>query len=55
MKQGIKLSFISKTLDFTIKCYILVIRMLVTGMHIVADINCIDCHSLLGWKYKEAH
>ena len=29
--------------------------MLVTGMHVVADINCIDCHSLLGWKYKEAH
>ena len=30
-------------------------RMLVTGMHVVADINCIDCHTLLGWKYKEAH
>ena len=30
-------------------------RMLVTGMHIVADINCIQCHELLGWKYKEAH
>jgi hypothetical protein len=30
-------------------------RVLVTGMHVVADINCIECHSLLGWKYKEAH
>ena len=29
-------------------------RMLVTGMHIVCDIHCIDCHGVLGWKYKEA-
>ena len=29
--------------------------MLVTGMHVVADIVCIECHDLLGWKYKEAH
>ena len=28
--------------------------MLVTGMHTVCDINCISCHALLGWKYKEA-
>ena len=29
--------------------------MLVTGMHVVADIVCIECHDLLGWKYKEAN
>lgn len=22
-----------------------------TGLHVVADIYCIECQSLLGWKY----
>ena len=29
-------------------------RRLLTGKHEVADIFCIDCHSLLGWKYISA-
>lgn len=29
-------------------------RMLMTGLHIVADIFCIECHALLGWTYEEA-
>lgn len=26
-------------------------RALITGLHVVADIYCIECQSLLGWKY----
>lgn len=26
-------------------------RMLLTGMHVVADISCASCGSELGWKY----
>ena len=26
-------------------------RMMTTGMHIVADIFCVRCGSILGWKY----
>ncbi|KAN0055845.1 hypothetical protein ACTA71_011732 [Dictyostelium dimigraforme] len=29
-------------------------RTLTTGMHIVADIYCIDCGETLGWKYEFA-
>ncbi|TFJ86755.1 hypothetical protein NSK_001843 [Nannochloropsis salina CCMP1776] len=29
-------------------------RMLITGLHTVADIFCLDCQALLGWKYEEA-
>lgn len=29
-------------------------RQLVTGTHVVADINCMICGSVLGWKYVEA-
>jgi len=29
-------------------------RTLTTGMHIVADIFCIDCGDILGWKYEFA-
>ncbi len=29
-------------------------RILMTGVHVVADIYCVSCHSLLGWKYEEA-
>ena len=29
-------------------------RRLLTGRHEVADIFCIDCHSLVGWKYISA-
>lgn len=29
-------------------------RMLITGMHTVADIYCLECEALLGWKYQEA-
>jgi hypothetical protein len=27
----------------------------ITGIHVVADMNCIGCQSPLGWKYIEAH
>jgi len=26
-------------------------RILITGLHTVVDIYCIDCHTVLGWKY----
>lgn len=30
-------------------------RMLITGLHTVADIYCITCNSVLGWKYEVAY
>eukprot|EP01041_Mallomonas_annulata_P002664 gene2664-5226_t len=30
-------------------------RVLITGLHTVADIYCIGCHSVVGWKYEEAY
>lgn len=29
-------------------------RMLLTGMHTVADILCNQCHVKIGWKYEKA-
>jgi len=29
-------------------------RLLITGLHTVADVYCMQCNSLLGWKYEEA-
>eukprot|EP00658_Telonema_sp_P-2_P024668 TRINITY_DN1991_c0_g2_i1.p1 TRINITY_DN1991_c0_g2~~TRINITY_DN1991_c0_g2_i1.p1 ORF type:complete len:119 (-),score=27.15 TRINITY_DN1991_c0_g2_i1:499-855(-) len=29
-------------------------RRLITGWHIVVDIHCNRCHSIVGWKYEEA-
>lgn len=29
-------------------------RQLVTGAHVVADISCVICSSVLGWKYVDA-
>ncbi|KAI8086425.1 yippee-like d, partial [Halteromyces radiatus] len=29
-------------------------RMLLTGMHTIAEISCILCHHKLGWKYIHA-
>ncbi|KAM3570997.1 hypothetical protein VYU27_006957 [Nannochloropsis oceanica] len=29
-------------------------RVLITGLHTVADIYCLDCETLVGWKYEEA-
>ncbi|KAM3075189.1 hypothetical protein ACMFMG_007360 [Clarireedia jacksonii] len=29
-------------------------RELLTGHHVVADVNCVVCNSLLGWKYVDA-
>lgn len=29
-------------------------RLLVTGSHVVADINCAICHAKVGWKYVDA-
>jgi hypothetical protein len=29
-------------------------RLMTTGMHVVADIWCIQCASVVGWKYEEA-
>ncbi|PKI34521.1 protein yippee-like At3g08990 [Punica granatum] len=30
-------------------------RMMITGMHTVADIFCVGCGSIVGWKYEAAH
>eukprot|EP00898_Chlorokybus_atmophyticus_P004064 jgi/Chlat1/4659/Chrsp3S00437 len=30
-------------------------RLLITGMHTVADLRCAHCSRLLGWKYERAH
>uniref|UniRef100_A0A1D1Y4P6 Protein yippee-like n=1 Tax=Anthurium amnicola TaxID=1678845 RepID=A0A1D1Y4P6_9ARAE len=30
-------------------------RLMTTGMHTVADIFCVGCGSILGWKYETAH
>jgi len=30
-------------------------RILITGLHTVADIYCNECQSILGWKYEEAY
>jgi len=29
-------------------------RVLITGLHTVADIYCIECQTVIGWKYEEA-
>ncbi|CAL9008188.1 unnamed protein product [Prunus brigantina] len=30
-------------------------RMMMTGLHTVADIFCVGCGSIVGWKYETAH
>ncbi|KAF2319056.1 hypothetical protein P3X46_025728 [Hevea brasiliensis] len=30
-------------------------RQMITGMHTVADIFCVGCGSIVGWKYETAH
>ncbi|KAI4383965.1 hypothetical protein MLD38_009742 [Melastoma candidum] len=30
-------------------------RMMMTGLHTVADIFCVSCGSIVGWKYETAH
>ncbi|KAK4436522.1 protein yippee-like [Sesamum alatum] len=30
-------------------------RLMMTGSHIVADIFCVRCGSIVGWKYETAH
>uniref|UniRef100_A0A7N0T335 Protein yippee-like n=2 Tax=Kalanchoe fedtschenkoi TaxID=63787 RepID=A0A7N0T335_KALFE len=30
-------------------------RMMITGLHTVVDIFCVDCGALLGWKYEAAY
>ncbi|KAF5738457.1 protein yippee-like [Tripterygium wilfordii] len=30
-------------------------RQMTTGMHAVADLFCVGCGSLVGWKYETAH
>ncbi|KAH0455569.1 hypothetical protein M5K25_018665 [Dendrobium thyrsiflorum] len=30
-------------------------RLLMTGLHTVADIYCRDCREVLGWKYERAY
>ncbi|KAK4838521.1 hypothetical protein QYF36_014399 [Acer negundo] len=30
-------------------------RHLLTGLHTVADISCVDCREVLGWKYERAY
>jgi hypothetical protein len=29
-------------------------RLLLTGLHTVADIYCTNCNTVLGWKYEQA-
>eukprot|EP00897_Mesotaenium_endlicherianum_P009339 jgi/Mesen1/8433/ME000475S07696 len=30
-------------------------RLLITGLHTVADIYCSECQEVLGWKYERAY
>eukprot|EP00262_Sarcandra_glabra_P007074 TRINITY_DN1963_c0_g2_i1.p1 TRINITY_DN1963_c0_g2~~TRINITY_DN1963_c0_g2_i1.p1 ORF type:complete len:129 (+),score=19.94 TRINITY_DN1963_c0_g2_i1:79-465(+) len=30
-------------------------RMMITGMHTVSDIFCVNCGSIVGWKYEAAY
>ena len=30
-------------------------RQLMTGLHVVCDVYCVNCKSNVGWKYKEAY
>ncbi|KAF3778964.1 yippee-like protein [Nymphaea thermarum] len=30
-------------------------KLMLTGLHTVADIYCNSCHQLLGWKYEKAY
>jgi hypothetical protein len=30
------------------------VRVLMTGLHTVADIYCVQCHVVLGWTYIDA-
>ncbi|XP_031741334.1 protein yippee-like At4g27745 isoform X1 [Cucumis sativus] len=30
-------------------------RHLMTGLHTVADVHCVDCREVLGWKYERAY
>jgi hypothetical protein len=30
-------------------------RTLITGLHVVCDIYCNCCQTILGWKYEEAY
>merc|ERR1719352_81316 len=30
-------------------------RVLITGMHVVCDVSCVQCQTVLGWKYAEAY
>jgi len=30
-------------------------RILMTGLHTVRDIFCVNCNTLIGWKYEEAY
>ena len=30
-------------------------RQLMTGVHVVCDIYCVNCKAYVGWKYKKAY
>jgi len=30
-------------------------RLLITGLHVVADMTCVTCGSIVGWKYVLEH
>jgi len=30
-------------------------RALITGMHVVCDVSCVFCQTVLGWRYNEAY
>nr|XP_043627193.1 protein yippee-like At4g27745 [Erigeron canadensis] len=30
-------------------------RRLITGVHLVADVHCSDCGTILGWRYEKAY
>lgn len=30
-------------------------RILMTGLHVVCDVSCVYCQTVLGWKYAEAY
>ncbi|WOL02015.1 hypothetical protein Cni_G10734 [Canna indica] len=51
-KHG-KAYLFSKVVNVT--CGLKEARMMLTGMHTVADIFCVGCGSIVGWKYETAH
>ena len=38
-----------------VRCGPVIERVLLTGLHAIADIHCENCENTLGWKYEHAY